>query len=138
MLAGTGQRMAQIVQEHYRDFQGKEQGLLTASRAFLVAGIAGCLAGVAATILTGSFLWIAAGLACAVAGIVLFLVFGALSEITIMLKKLLGLPVKGVISGTRSGSVSVCSECGGLTWPDSEKCASCGADFASRPARPEE
>ena len=55
--------MAQIVQEHYRDFQGKEQGLLTASRAFLVAGIAGCLAGVAATILTGSFLWIAAGLA---------------------------------------------------------------------------
>lgn len=120
---------AQIVQKHYRDTQGKERGLLVASRSFLAAGIIACLAGVAAAIATGSFLWLAAGFVCALAGGVLFLLFGALSEIIILLKKLLGLPVKGAVSGTQAGTVHLCSACGNLVWPDSEKCDSCGADF---------
>ena len=120
---------AQIVQKHYRDTQGKERGLLVASRSFLAAGIIACLCGVAATALTGSFLWLAAGVVSVVAGGVLFLLFGALSEIIILLKNLLGLPVKGAVSGTQAGTVHLCSACGNLVWPDSEKCDSCGADL---------
>jgi hypothetical protein len=130
--------MAQIVREHYRDSQGKERGLLVASRIFLVAGIIACLAGTGVTILAGSFLWLAAGIVCAAAGVVLFLLFGALSEIIVLLKKLLGLPVSGAVSGEGAGAVSVCSECGSAAWPDSEKCASCGADFTPDPRHREE
>lgn len=121
--------MAHIVQEHYRDIEGKERGLLVASRAFLVAGIAACLGGLLLTALAGSFLWLVCGIVCALTGVVLFLLFGALSEVIILLKRLSGLPVKGKISGTQAGTVSVCSACGCLLWPESGKCASCGADF---------
>lgn len=131
--------MAKIVQEHYRDTLGRERGLLVASRAFLVLGVAAGLLGVGLAIVTGALAWIAAGIGCAVAGVVLFLVLGALSEVIVLLKRLLGLPAGGVISGTGTGSVWVCSECGASVWPDSCTCASCGADFLPGPAeRPDE
>lgn len=131
--------MAKIIEERYRDIQGRDRGLLVASRAFLVLGVAACLIGIGLAAVTGVFAWIAAGIGCAVAGVVLFLVLGALSEVIVLLKKILGLPAGGVISGTGMGSVWVCSECGASVWPDSYVCASCGADFLPGPAeRPEE
>lgn len=126
--------MARIIEETIADKTGKEAGLTVTARIFLVAGIVFMLAGIAVMIIRGEFAWLAYGAVCMVLGIVVFMIFSALAEIIILLKKLCGLPFSGVIPGTKTGTVFVCSECGSMTWPDSEKCDKCGAVF--EPAEP--
>lgn len=121
--------MAHIVQEHFKDTEGREAGLPVAARIFLVSGIVAALAGIVVTILTGFFVWIGIGIACLILGIVCFLLFGALAEIIILLKRLSGLPARGMVSGMKEGTVFLCSECGSPAWPDSAKCTKCGVNF---------
>jgi len=130
--------MARIVREHFKDTLGKESGLAVAARIFLVSGIVACLGSVIPTILDASFLWLGLGIAGLILGIVCYVLFGALSEIVILLKRLSGLPARGTVSGMKEGDISLCSECGSLVYPDSLKCASCGADLEKGEAQEEE
>jgi predicted RNA-binding Zn-ribbon protein involved in translation (DUF1610 family) len=128
--------MAQIIKETVADTLGKEAGLALIGRLFLVAGIAMVLASITAAIIRGEFFWLASGAVCMVLGIVLFIIFSALSEIIALLKKLCGLPCSTHISGTSTGTIFLCSECGSMTWADSLKCNKCGAEFDSEESDP--
>lgn len=121
--------MAGIIKETIADRKGKEAGLVVTGRVFLVVGIAVMLVSIAAMIIRGEFFWPVYGAICMILGVVFFMIFGALSEIIILLKKLCGLPCSGVVSGTKTGTIFVCSECGAMTWADSTKCDKCGAQF---------
>ena len=109
--------MARIIKEEVADTTGKEAGLAIIGRLFLVAGIALALASM-------------------VIGIVVFIIFGALSEIIALLKKLCGIPCSTHISGTGKGTIFLCSECGSMTWADSLKCSRCGVEFDSEEPDP--
>ncbi len=78
--------------------------------------------------LASSFL-LAVGIALLIAGLILFVIFGALSEIIRLLKAANGLPYTGTISGSGTGTIYVCSDCGSLNYPDIAKCRKCGAEF---------
>lgn len=121
--------MARIVQEHFKDTQGKEAGLPVIARIFLVSGITACMGSIVPTILNASFLWLGLGIVSLILGIVFYVLFGALAEIIILLKRLSGLPARGIVSGMKEGTISICSECGSLVYPDNLKCTSCGIDF---------
>ena len=128
--------MARIIKEEVADTTGKEAGLAIIGRLFLVAGIALALASIAATIIRGEFFWLACGAVGMVIGIVVFIIFGALSEIIALLKKLCGIPCSAHISGTGKGTIFLCSECGSMTWADSLKCSRCGVEFDSEEPDP--
>ena len=85
----------------------------------------------------GSSLWRAYGALSMVVGIVFFIIFGALSEIIALLKKLCGIPCSTHISGTGKGTIFLCSECGSMNWADSLKCSRCGVEFDSDEPDPE-
>ena len=129
---GQGREMARIVTEPFKDTEGKEAALPVVARIFLVAGIVASLAGVVVTILTASFLWLGMGIANLILCIVCYVLFDALAEVIILLKKVAGLPFKGTISGMKEGTISICSDCGSLVYPDNVKCPSCNADFEPR------
>jgi hypothetical protein len=118
--------MAHIIRQTVDDNLGKEAGLAVIGRAFLVSGILATLGGIAFAIWMGEFVWIFGGLACLVVGVAFHVAFGALSEIIILLKRLCGLPCSGVISGTGSGEIFICSGCGTMVYASSEKCLKCG------------
>ncbi|HNY65496.1 MAG TPA: zinc ribbon domain-containing protein [Deltaproteobacteria bacterium] len=124
-----GREMARIVTQPFKDTEGREAALPVIGRIFLVAGILAALSGVVATILTASFLWLVSGIGCLVLGAAFFVLFGALAEVIILLKRIAGLPYKGAISGMTEGTISVCSDCGSLVYPDNVKCPHCSADF---------
>lgn len=124
-----GREMARIVAQPFRDTSGREEALPVVARIFLVAGIVAALAGVVVTILTASFLWLGLGIASLILGTAFFVLFNALAEVIVLLKRLSGLPCKGVISGMTEGTISVCSECGSLVYPDNVKCPSCNVEF---------
>lgn len=130
--------MARIIQEHFKDTLGKEAGLAVIARAFLVSGIVACLGSIVLTILNASFLWLGLGIAGLILGIVCYVLFGALAEIIVLLKRLSGLPAQGMVSGMKEGMISVCSECGSLVYPDNLKCTSCGIDFEAGEAAGDE
>jgi hypothetical protein len=121
--------MAKIIRETMKDTVGREVGLALAGRFFLVLGIVAILVSIVLMILSGDFFWVAYGAVCMIFTVVLFLIFTALSEIIILLKKLCGLPSGGAVSGNTESSIFICSECGSMVWPDSTKCAKCGAGF---------
>jgi DNA-directed RNA polymerase subunit RPC12/RpoP len=120
---------ARIVRQDYKDIQGKEAGLSVLSRLCLVAGIVGVLACIIAGLAIGRLSLLAAGIALLMAGLILFVIFGALSEIIRLLKAVNGLPYTGTISGSGTGTIYVCSDCGSLNYPDIDKCRKCGAEF---------
>jgi hypothetical protein len=120
---------ARIIRQEYKDIQGKEAGLSVLSRLCLVAGIVGVLACIIAGLAMGMLSLLAVGIAILVAGLILFVIFGALSEIIRLLKAANGLPYTGTISGSGTGSIYVCSDCGSLNYPDIAKCRKCGAEF---------
>lgn len=125
-----GREMARIVAQPFRDTEGKEAALPVVARMFLVAGIVACLAGVALTIITASFLSLGLGIGSLVLGVAFYVLFGALAEVIVLLKRIAGLSCRGAISGMTEGTISVCSECGSMVYPDNAKCPSCNADFA--------
>jgi hypothetical protein len=127
---GEGRELAHILAQPFRDTEGKEAALPVIGKIFLVTGIAGCIAGVVVTSLTASFLWLGLGIAGLVLGIALHVLFGALAEVIVLLKRIAGLPCKGIISGMTEGTISICSDCGSMVYPDNVKCPSCGVDFA--------
>jgi len=130
MNLDQGREMARIVAQPFRDTEGKEAALPVVARIFLVAGIVACLAGIVLTILTGGFLPLGLGIGSLVTGVALYVLFGALAEVIVLLKRIAGLPCRGTISGMTEGTISVCSECGSMVYPDNVKCPSCNADFA--------
>lgn len=133
-----GREMARIVTEPFRDTEGKEAALPVVARIFLVAGIVASLTGIVVTILTASFLWLGLGIASLVACIALYILFDALAEVIILLKKIAGLPSKGTISGMKEGTISICSDCGSLVYADNVKCPTCNADFEPKIASGDE
>ena len=120
---------ARIIRQEYKDIQGKEAGLSVLSRLCLVAGIVGVLSCIIAGLAMGKLSLLAVGIALLVAGLILFVIFGALSEIIRLLKAANGLPYTGTISGSGTGTIYVCSDCGSLNYPDIAKCRKCGAEF---------
>ena len=120
---------ARILRQDYADVQGKEAGLGVLSRLCLVLGIVGVLGCILAGVVTGRLVLLAAGLAVLAAGLVLFVIFGALSEIIRLLKAANGLPYTGTISGSGTGTIYICSDCGSLNYPDIPRCRKCGAEF---------
>ena len=121
--------MATIISETITDTAGKEAGLAVAARVFLVAGIVFLLVSIALMTVLGEFFWVGCGVLCMILGVVIFMIFSALAEIIILLKKLCGVPCSGVVSGTKAGEIFTCSECGAMTWADSKKCDKCGVEF---------
>lgn len=124
-----GSEAAKVEKETYHDTLGREAGLAVAARIFLVLGIVAILGSIGVTIARAEFFWLAIGAGCGVLGVVLFIVLHALSEIIMLLKRLSGLPYSGTISGTGTGTISVCSQCGSMNWSDSAACRKCGAGF---------
>jgi len=120
---------ARIVRQDYKDIQGKEAGLSVLSRLCLVAGIVGVLGCIIAGLAIGRLSLLAVGIVILVTGLILFVIFGALSEIIRLLKAANGLPYTGTISGSGTGTIYVCSDCGSLNYPDIAKCRKCGAEF---------
>jgi hypothetical protein len=129
--------MATIIRRRVQDTLGKEAGLAVTGRAFLAAGIVAALGGIGLAAATGRFAWMWGGLACLVFGAVFHVVFGALSEIIILLKRLCGLPCSAQPSGTASGEIFLCSECGCMVYATSEKCPRCGEPFDGPDAKKE-
>lgn len=121
--------MAKIIKEIVKDTTGREVGLALAGRFFLVLGIVAILASIVLMIISGDFFWVAYGAVCMISAAVLFMIFTALSEIIILLKKLCGLPSAGVVSGNKESLIFLCSECRSMVWADSTKCTKCGAGF---------
>lgn len=121
--------MARIITETFTDRQGREVGLSVAARIFLVIGIAAVPVCAVLAITSTWIAWIVLGVVCMVVGVTLYLNFVALAEIIRLLKKLAGLPYGGVISGSSTGDIFLCSECGSLVWADSTTCTKCGAEF---------
>ena len=120
---------ARILRQDYKDIQGKEAGLSVLSRLCLVTGIVGVLACIIAGLAIGRLSLLSFGIALLIAGLILFVIFGALSEIIRLLKAANGLPYTGAISGSGTGTIYVCSDCGSLNYPDIAKCRKCGAEF---------
>jgi len=120
---------ARIIRQDYKDVQGKEAGLGVLSRLCLVLGIVGILGCILAGVATGRLILLAAGIVLLIAGLILFVIFGALSEIIRLLKAAAGLPYTGTISGSGTGTIYICSDCGSLNYPDVPKCRKCGAEF---------
>jgi hypothetical protein len=120
---------ARIIRQDYKDIQGKEAGLSVLSRLCLVAGIVGVLFCIISGLAIGKLSLLAVGIALLIAGLILFVIFGALSEIIRLLKAANGLPYTGTISGSGTGTIYVCSDCGSLNYPDIPKCRKCGAEF---------
>jgi len=123
--------MARIVKESFSDTAGKEAGLAVVARVFLVLGILAVLLSIALVIVRGEFFWLALGGLSMVFGSACYMIFNALSEIIALLKRLCGIPCNAVISGTKTGTVYLCSDCGSMTWQDAVKCERCGAEFTS-------
>jgi hypothetical protein len=120
---------ARILRQEYKDIQGKEAGLSVLSRLCLVAGIVGVMGCIVVGLAIGRLSLLAVGIALLIAGLILFVIFGALSEIIRLLKAANGLPYTGTISGSGTGTIYVCSDCGSLNYPDITKCRKCGAEF---------
>jgi len=120
---------AKIIAQDYKDVQGKEAGLGVLSRLCLVLGIVGILGCIFSGVATGRLILLAVGMGILIAGLILFVIFGALSEIIRLLKAVAGLPYTGTISGSGTGTIYVCSDCGSLNYPDITKCRKCGAEF---------
>jgi hypothetical protein len=120
---------ARLIRQDYKDIQGKEAGLGVLSRLCLVAGIVGVLGCVITGLAVGRLSMLAIGITLLMTGLILFIIFGALSEIIRLLKAANGLPYSGTISGSGSGTIYICSECGRLNYPDIAKCRKCGAEF---------
>ena len=118
--------MARIIRQTVNDNLGKEAGLAVIGRAFLVSGILAAFVGIAFAIWLGAFIWIFGGLAYLVFSVAIHVLFGALSEVIILLKRLCGLPCSAPVSGTASGVIFLCSECGTMVYESSEKCLKCG------------
>jgi hypothetical protein len=126
-------KQAEILERFVTDHAGKEAGLAVASRIYMVMGFVGLAGCILAAILTANLWWFAGSLLCLFIGVTLSVLFGALSEITRLLKSLAGLPYAGTISGAGpGGTIHVCSECGALAWPDSKKCKKCKAEFVKK------
>jgi hypothetical protein len=120
---------ARILRQEYKDIQGKEAGLSVLSRLSLVTGIVGILACIITGLAVGRLSLLAVGIGILIAGLIFFVIFGALSEIIRLLKAANGLPYTGTISGSGTGTIYVCSDCGSLNYPDIAKCRKCGAEF---------
>jgi len=120
---------ARILRQDYKDIQGKEAGLSVLSRLCLVAGIVGVLLCIIAGLAIGRLSLLSFGIALLIACLILFVIFGALSEIIRLLKAVNGLPYTGTISGSGTGTIYICSDCGSLNYPDIAKCRKCGAEF---------
>jgi len=125
---------ARIIRQEYKDVQGREAGLGVLSRLCLVLGIVGVLGCILAAVATGRLNLIAVGLGILIAGLILYVILGALSEIIRLLKAANGLPYTGTISGSGSGTIYICSDCGSLNYPDIPKCRKCGAEFEKEEA----
>jgi hypothetical protein len=123
---------ARILRQDYKDIQGKEAGLSVLSRLCLVTGIVGVLLCIIAGLAIGRLSLLAAGIALLIAGLILFVIFGALSEIIRLLKAANGLPYTGTISGSGTGTIYICSDCGSLNYPDIAKCRKCGVEFETQ------
>jgi DNA-directed RNA polymerase subunit RPC12/RpoP len=120
---------ARILRQDYKDIQGKEAGLSVLSRLCLVVGIVGVLLCIIAGLAIGRLSLLAFGIALLIACLILFVIFGALSEIIRLLKAVNGLPYTGTISGSGTGTIYICSDCGSHNYPDIAKCRKCGAEF---------
>lgn len=120
---------AKIIRQDYKDVHGREAGLGVLSRFCLVFGIVGVLSCIIVGSILGELLLLAAGVLILIAGLILFVIFGALSEIIRLLKAVAGMPYTGTISGSGTGTIYVCSDCGSLNYPDVPKCRKCGTEF---------
>lgn len=118
--------MARIIRQTVQDNLGKEAGLAVIGRSFLVLGVIAALGGIAFAIWMGEFIWIFGGIACLIFGAAFHVLFGALSEVIVLLKRLCGLPCSTPVSGTATGEIFLCSECGTMVYETSEKCPKCG------------
>lgn len=118
--------MARIIRQTFQDNLGKEAGLAVMGRAFIASGVVAALIGIACAIWLGAFAWIFAGLSWLVISAAFHVLFGALSEVIVLLKRLCGLPCSIPVSGTASGEIFLCSECGAMVYESSEKCGRCG------------
>jgi ribosomal protein L40E len=124
---------AEILERYVTDTTGREAGLGVASRIYLVTGFVGAAGSVIIALFTGNLWWLTGIPVCLFVGTTLFVLFGALSEITRLLKSIAGLPYTGSISGTGTGgTIHICSECGALAWPDSIKCEKCKSMFVKK------
>ena len=130
----TQETKARIIRQDYQDVLGREAGLGVLSRICLVFSVVGILGSILAAIATGRLNLIVIGLGILITGLILYVIFGALSEIIRLLKAANGLPYTGTISGSSSGTIYVCSECGSLNYPDITKCKKCGAEFEKEKA----
>ena len=124
---------AEIIEKYVTDTVGREAGLGVASRFYMVMGFVCSVASVLAALFTGNLWWLAGIPICLFTGTTLFIHFGALAEITRIMKKAAGLPYTGTIAGTGDGAMLyVCSECGALVWKDSVKCEKCKSVFVKK------
>lgn len=121
--------MARIVRQTVEDHLGKEAGLAVIGRAFLVSGILAALAGTGFALWLGEFIWIFGGLFFLVFSVAMHVLFGGISEVIVLLKRLCGIPCSVPISGTASGEIFLCSECGAMVYSSSEKCPKCKESF---------
>jgi len=117
--------MARIIRQTVQDNLGKEAGLAVIGRAFLVSGILAALVGTGFAIWLGEFVWIFGGIFFLIFSVAMHVLFGALSEVVVLLKRLCGLPCSIPVSGTASGVIFLCSECGTMVYESSEKCPKC-------------
>lgn len=114
-----------------QDTLGKEAALGVIGRSYLVFGIVSALAGTAVTAWLGSFAWMAAGMVFLAIGIAVHVLFGAVGEVIVLLKRLCGVPTSVPVSGTTSGTIHVCSECGAMVYASSERCPRCKETFGA-------
>jgi len=103
--------------------------LAVIARLFLVFGVVAVFACIVLVIIRAEFFWLAYGAVSMVFCGVCYMIFNALSEIIALLKRLCGFPCSTAISGTKSGTIHLCSQCGSMTWADAAKCEKCGAGF---------
>lgn len=120
---------AKIIRQDYKDIQGKEAGLGVLSRFCLVFGIVGVLLCIIMGSILGELLLLVVGVLILITGLILFVIFGALSEIIRLLKAVAGIPYTGTISGSGTGTIYICSDCGSLNYPDVPRCRKCGTEF---------
>ncbi|HHO76743.1 MAG TPA: hypothetical protein ENN05_09995 [Deltaproteobacteria bacterium] len=123
--------MARIITQTFEDTEGKEAGLAVIARACLVLGIGSVFVCIVLVILRAEFFWLAYGAVSMVFCAVCYLIFSALSEIIVLLKRLCGIPCSSAVSGTKTGTIYLCSQCGSMAWADSIKCEGCGEEFNS-------
>jgi hypothetical protein len=121
--------MAHIIRQTVQDTLGKEAALGVIGRLYLVLGLVSAVGGAVLSAWLGSFAWLGAGLVFLAFGTALHVLFGALAEVIALLKRLCGLKSAIGISGTSSGEISLCSECGAMVYSTSEKCPRCKERF---------